>query len=503
MGYLLCALENRQLVKIIQTERNSHMPIGMCHRILYTAPLLTLIPLIAPILIVQGIYVKHYNVSLTAIASVILFVRVFDALTDPIIGFLSDRDRLKLGTRKPYMIAGALITLGSGYCLYSPPDNANTVYFAVWFTLVYIGFTLFGIPHIAWGGEISNDTHDKTQIYNLRTAASYTGVILFYSIPLFPIWKTTEITPETLKFGSTISILFTIPILYFCIKYVPDGNCFNIEKDTINSSNRSNKPKFEIFTETLNSIRYNKPLLIFLGAFIFSGISLGMWYGLIFIFIDAYLKKGDIFAEINLIVFVVGVLSSFAWVKLSRIIGKKFTWLLSMLLGIAGFIYTGFLHPENATYISILLLLTLNIICYICADSLPQSMLSDIVDYATLRFKVYRGSTYYSLFLFVYKGAGAIGAALGLAITGWYGFDPSATTHTDHEIAGLIMAMTWIPILLALIAIFFIYLSPISLQRYRIIRRRLDSLGARLEFEKVLPSSDISVKRTFLEKPNN
>jgi len=141
--------------------------------ILYAIPRVAGISLYAPMNIVLGIYAKHYGLALTTIALVILIARLVDAVTDPIIGYLADRYRLKYGTRKPFMVIGGLITICSGYFLYSPPDDVTVLYFSFWFFLIYIGLTLFEIPHLAWGGEISHDALEKTETYNLRTAAGY------------------------------------------------------------------------------------------------------------------------------------------------------------------------------------------------------------------------------------------------------------------------------------------------------------------------------------------
>ena len=194
--------------------------------ILYALPRVASISLFAPINVVQGIYAKHYGLALTTIASVVLFARLFDAITDPIIGYLSDKSRIKSGTRKPTMILGAIVLASSGYLLYSPPNDVSALYFAFWFMVFYLGYTLFEVPHMAWGGEISKDTQEKNQTYTLRAVSAYIGAAFFYSIPLLPIWETTGVTPGTLKFSAIVSGLLILPLLYLCMKRVPDGSCY-------------------------------------------------------------------------------------------------------------------------------------------------------------------------------------------------------------------------------------------------------------------------------------
>ena len=455
--------------------------------IFYAIPRIAACLLITPIYVVQGIYAKYYGLALTTIAGVILFVRLFDAITDPIIGYLSDNYRLKRGTRKPYMILGAIVLISGGYFLYSPPDSVGALYFTFWFIVFFLGFTLFEIPHLAWGGEISHVAHEKTQTFALRTVAGYIGLILFYSIPLLPIWDTTEITPATLEFAAIVSGLMMLPLLYFCMTQVPDGNCFSEQGSIVKKKGSSDKALSAQLLNTLKSVIDNKPLLLFFGAFLFGGSGLGMWLGLIFIYVDAYLGMGVLFSEIYLISLVLSLPGSLVLFGIARYLGKNRAWLLVMVLAIAGFSLNGVLDPENASYWKLLILISCTTLCFVCTEFLAKSMLSDIVDFSAWKFKTYRGSTYFSLYVFIYKATLAIGGALGLAIAGWYGFDPSTTTQTSSGITGLKLSMTWMPILLVGISMIFIALSPITAHRHGIIRRRLDAIASRSKIESGKP----------------
>ena len=82
----------------------------------YSLPLLSLDFLVAPIMsILQGIYAKYYGLELTAIASVLIIARVFDGVSDPLIGYWSDRMR----ARKPFVLAGGALFIVCAYFLFS------------------------------------------------------------------------------------------------------------------------------------------------------------------------------------------------------------------------------------------------------------------------------------------------------------------------------------------------------------------------------------------------
>lgn len=452
----------------------------MASGMLYAAPRIAGVSLFAPINIVQGVYAKHYGLPLTTIASVILIARIFDAITDPVIGYLSDKSRIKYGSRKPTMLLGAIIFSCSGYFLYTPPNGVDAFYFTFWFVAFYLGFTLFEIPHLAWGGEISKNTEEKTKIFTLRTMAGVSGVLMFYGIPLLPIWQTTEITPDTLEFSAVASCVLLVPLLYLCLKKVPNGHCYgeggvSDHKDALASS----VSPFDSLSSIFISVIKNKPLLTFFSAFVFSGVGLGIWLGVLFIYVDVYLGAGELFPKIYLTALIVSIPGAMLWVRVAKLFGKRNAWLLAMLFGVMSFAYSGFLDPQNAGYWTLSLLLIINSLCFVCMESLPHSMLSDIIDYSSWKFRTYSGSTYFALFQFIYKAAYSIGFALGLAVLDWYEFDPSATIQTGFGLTGIKMTMTWLPILFVVVSMIFVAASPISGRRHEIIRRRLQSIEYR------------------------
>ena len=94
--------------------------------------------------------------------------RIFDAVTDPIMGFISDNTRSKWGRRRQYVIIGAIL-MGIAFVAMWQLDKGdgftfNFVYFLSWSLVFYLGLTIFSVPYVAMGYEISEDFHERTQI---------------------------------------------------------------------------------------------------------------------------------------------------------------------------------------------------------------------------------------------------------------------------------------------------------------------------------------------------
>jgi Na+/melibiose symporter-like transporter len=103
------------------------------------------------------------------------------------------------------------------------------------------------------------------------------------------------------------------------------------------------------------------------------------------------------------------------------------------------------------------------------------AILADIVDYATLKSGQDYAGSYYAVYTLALKSNIAIGAAIGLMVAGFSGFDASAVSHDDAHILGLHLAIAYIPAVSIAISLIFIALTPIGERRQTIIRRRLNN----------------------------
>ena len=467
-------------------SKDEDSPLALYRCIGYAVPCVATMFLFTPITLLQGIYAKYYGLTLGSIAAVILVTRLFDVISDPLIGYWSDRYQARTGSRQPFLVAGGILLALASYFLYSPPAQVTVVYFGAWLILFYLGFTLFEIPHLALGGELAKHSKDKAALYSVRSAAAYVGLILFYIIPFLPFFDSSAITPETLRLCGMIGpvlILLTF-LLYF--KTAPSADArpemTRDLKEITDKHDQNPKIRKQELVLLLRVFQRNRPFLILAGAMLPYGLGLGMWYSLIFIYVDGYLGLGEQFASMYLVAMIVGLISTPLWYKVAATYGNKTAFAVAVILTLASFTYTGMLKPGEAGLVELIALKVLNILGAAGAGIAMYSLLSEVADYGTWKFGVNRSASYFSVYVFFGKFNMAIGGTLSLGIAGWYGFDPSLPIQAEAAATtGLILATAWLPAGLVLVSLAFVAGISLNSHRHDIIRRRLAARELRLK----------------------
>jgi len=454
--------DSPQFLNSTNTAQVIAEPVRLSQCFTYSLPVTVTYFLFYPAqILLAGMYAKYFGLSLTTIAAVVFAARLFDAVTDPLIGYWSDRSRARTGTRKPWVIIGGLGLVISSYFLYVPPDNVSVAYFTGWYFAFYLAITIAEVPHMAWGGELASSSHEKTQIYSVRVACQFFGTLLFTVAPLLPFFVSKGFTPETLKWSVLASAVVILPMLVL-VTLTPNGRA-------------STKPKKESPRLLLNTIIHNKPLLILLAGFFLISFGYGFYFGLSFIFADVYLGLGDQLPLVFAFSTFAGLAGAGLVYKLARYIEKVKIYALAVILTSLALTSLALLRPGTG---SLVFFTGLTCVIYLgnaIIQATVLSQLSDIADYGSWKFGVDRAATYFSAYLFLQKVIIGIGGALGLALVGWYGFDASAINQTDESIFGLRLTIAYLPAFLVFASLIVIVRIPINARRHSIIQRRISS----------------------------
>jgi len=157
-----------------------------------------------------------------------LLALVADAITDPMIGQISDRFRSRWGRRHPFMLAGALPFGMAMYLLFSPPEGLTEYGLFGWMLggaiAVRMMLTLFFVPHLSLGAELVKDYHERTSLIGYRIFFTYVGVFFCSVIGFIVFFPPTEAFPNGMlnaasypKFGLFCGVVGSLAMLWTVI----------------------------------------------------------------------------------------------------------------------------------------------------------------------------------------------------------------------------------------------------------------------------------------------
>mgnify|MGYP002804269602 CR=1 FL=1 len=140
-------------------------------------------------LFLPSLYADQLHVPLTSIGHVTSAVQIFDALSDPLLGYFSDRLKTSWGRRRPFMLLGSWLLAGCFIALFTPPQTGHwsvaLTWATIWALLTQLSLTVARVPWLAWGIELSHEYHEKTRLVSLRELMWVLGSFLAAILPLF------------------------------------------------------------------------------------------------------------------------------------------------------------------------------------------------------------------------------------------------------------------------------------------------------------------------------
>ena len=388
--------------------------------------------------------------------------RVFDSITDPIMGFISDNTRSKWGRRRHYVFAGAII-MGISYFfmwqLY--PENGvtyNFTYFLIWSFIFYLGITIFGVPYVAMGYEMSNDFHERT---NIMAVAQWIGQWAWVIAPWFwvilydPEWfedAAAGCRELSIWVGATCMIFAMIPAIF-----IKSESTLHEEQFTpLNLKNigKSVKEIIRGFIEAFSNLPFRK--LCIATFFIFNSFNTIAAFS--FFIIVYYMFNGDagaagiwptLHGSIGALATTFLVIPIVTW--MSKKIGKKQTFLISQGISIIGYIMFWFLFVPGKPY---LFLIALPFFSFGIGGlfTLMMSMTADVCDLDELNTGKRREGIFGAIYWWMVKFGFAIAGLLSGLFMAWVGFTPDAATQPEGAVTGMRLFYSGFPIMGTLIA---------------------------------------------------
>ena len=410
--------------------------------------------------ILAGVYAKNFDISLTALGTAMLMARLFDAISDPLIGYLSDRTRSRLGPRKPWIAFGLLLTVISTFYYFIPPDSADATYFMIWYMAATLSWTMVQIPLLAWQGELSHDYNERSRISTYRVIGDRIGRLSFALLPLLPIFASSRITLEVMESVFWLVLILAPITLVFSIWKVPRGT-------------RLQSTDQDRLIDFIKTVPRNKPMLMLLAITISSGLADGVFSTTVFLYVDVYLQRAEDFPVVLLVGQGFMLLALPVCLVIMRRFGKHHTWAGGTAIVICGAMTLMFTTQGDPLW----MLLGAILLVYAGAAAgnvASVAMLSDVVDYDTLKTGHNRGGQYFSLSALIEKANFAVGGAIAFYTLDLFGFDVKLATQSVLGDWGMKTTIGILPVIFAGTAMVLLLFYPLTEARHKIIVRRLE-----------------------------
>jgi len=408
--------------------------------------------------ILPSFYAAHTRIPLAVIGAILLLSRLFDAVIDPLIGYLSDNTRTRWGPRKPWLIAGTIASMICVYPLYVPAAHVGPVYYATWFLLFYLSFTLIEIPHKAWGTDLVRSYMQRSEVSTYLGMSFALGNVAFAVVPFYPAFAGHGYDSETLR-AVAIMVIMLLPLTVGCaIALVPQGR--------VVARQRTN------WRGLVRGVLGNRPFRHFLMIFVLAGFGQGMFYGAVYLFVDSVLGLRLYFP----LVLLADALCTFAavpvWYRLIGRFEKHRAWGIGMVGSALAVAAMAVVPPGRGGLAPLLVLVVLRAATGAVIYVAPHALLGDVVDYDILRTRCNRAGNYHALMALVTKANGAAGGGLALVLVGIFGFK-AGVHNVPSALAGFKVVVLMVSSVVVGGSGIASWFFPLDRRRHEIVRRRI------------------------------
>ncbi len=393
------------------------------------------------------ISVLHIN---PALAGLLIFVtKIFDVVSDPIVGRWSDSLRTGKSRRRPFLFWGALASAASFAMIFTTPlfpaEWMRAVYVFLAMMIYTLGYTIFNVPYMSMPSEMTEDYHERSSIHSYRMIfISIAGLVAGALTP----WILEQMGRQLWSSYAVIGCGGAVIILFSML------NAWRTTKEARFTEAGDHMPRL---LDEVGHVFKNRHFIRLLGvkAAQLIGIAASSAAGMFFL-LNVLQKDLNLMALTGLVVGPMSLLFAPLVVKISKIIGKSRTYML------AGGVYVIICMTwifADADEPSWAYLLRMGIVSFSASGNIimAMSMLTDIINFDAKKTGVRREGVYTAFYSFTEKFTFAFGPLIvGLAL-GAAGFDqnlPPETMQTPEIRQALLLGMCYIPAIMGLIAVF-------------------------------------------------
>lgn len=424
----------------------------------YGAPALPLAALSLPAyILLPSFYAAEIGLGFASVGFILLAARIWDVVTDPLVGQLSDRIDTRFGRRRPWVVAGMPLVMIAVWFLFVPGHGAGAAHLLGWSLVLYTGWTMMILPLTAWGAEMSTDYNERSRIAAFRETAIICGTLLALGLPLLVGDGDGPSDSEALE-----------PIAWAVIGLLPI--CVIALLTLVPEPAGRHRHRIDL-RRGAAIIAANAPFRRLIAAYLINGVANGLPATLFVLFVANVLGEPGNTAVLLFVYFLSGILAVPFWLRLSYRFGKHRTWCYAMIWTSLIFIWVPFLSAGDLWWFAAVCVLTG---VSLGADLvLPSSMQADVVDLDTVESGEQRTGLYFALWGMVTKFALALAVGLAFPLLALVGFEDGGSNDATSLFA-LSGLYSLAPVIFKAFAIVLIWRFPLDAKRLSEVRQRID-----------------------------
>ena len=428
-----------------------------------------------------GLYVMKFSTDVLLIAPVVMGLifaasRVWDAISDPLAGYLSDRTALKFGRRRSWIL-GSIVPIGGAFLMvFAPPDGLTDGQLIAWMAVAVIGFysamTLFFVPHMALGAELSSNYHERSRLFGIRHGF-YTFGSLLSLISMQILINAEQVGAEEARATARELAFVAIAVMTVLIVYaVP-----KLKENPAYQGRVKNNP-FQAFADVWKNVHAR---LLIIVTFIENIGSAAI--GVLTLYVTQYVVGAPQWAPAVIAAYMIpSTFSVPMWIPLSRRFGKIRLWMFSMLLTGVSFGAMFAIPFYDTITVRLGIIFVAAFFAGLAAGAggtIGPSVQGDVIDYDEYRTGERKEGSYFAAWNFTYKSAMGVMLLLTGFVLQFAGFVPNEPQTMQVQLA-MVSLYGLLPLVCYLIGAALFSRFKLDETAHREIRAALDarSLGS-------------------------